>query len=137
MESLIKFLKDKEMLDIKIQELSDILSNELDIEIVDHLALELVKVIEERQNTLIAIHRANIASKISLGGSIIDVATAVIIKKSLNEKIKHITNLINNKNNYLDKLELMKQRDRYYEDLKLIIIALSKNDLNVTIGDRR
>jgi len=129
MDYLAEIIFSKKILESKIEELKDILNNEQS----DTMAERLVKLLEEHQSTLIEIHRANIASKLNIGGVEVDVATAVILKKSIEHKINCLTMLIINPECSLDKLELMEQRDIYYKDFKLISIGINRNDLNVTI----
>lgn len=130
MAHLEEILAQKEMLDRKIKEIKDILKTHQ----TDALADELVKLLEQRQHTLINIHRANVASKLKLGGNDIDITTAVIIRDTIGEKVNYLTELIENPECTLDKLELMKQRDRHFEEYTLISMGVQRNDLNVTLG---
>ena len=51
----------------------------------------------------------------------------------MQQKMDILTNLINDSNSTLDKLELMTQRDSYHEQLVLLNIGILKNDLSVEI----
>jgi len=63
-----------------------------------------------------------------------DIATAIIIRDGIADKVSYTTELIDNPDSTLDKLELMKQRDRYFEEYTLIDMGIQKNDLNVTLS---
>lgn len=130
MAQLMEVLAQKRMLDQKIDELQEILVDKQN----DELAAVLIGFLDDKQSNLINIHRANIASKINLGGTDIDIATAVIIRDSIESKFIYLTELIQNPECELDKLELMKQRDRYFDEYSLIDMGIQKNDLNVTLG---
>jgi hypothetical protein len=129
MTQLAELLLQKNVIKKKILELQDILYNTQ----TDILANELVELLEQKQSILINIHRANTASKLNIGGTKVDIATAVIIRDSIFEKITYLTDLIQNKDCSLDKLELMKQRDKYFEEHILISMGIQKNDLNVIL----
>ena len=130
MAQLMEVLAQKRMLDQKIDELQEILSKEQN----DDIAAELITLLDDRQAHSINIHRANIASKINIGGSDMDIATAIIIRDGIADKVSYTTELIDNPDSTLDKLELMKQRDRYFEEYTLIDMGIQKNDLNVTLS---
>jgi len=130
MAQLMEVLAQKRMVDQKVDELQEILLKEQN----DDVAAELITLLDSRQSHLINIHRANIASKINVGGTDIDIATAVIIRDSIADKVSYTTELIENPDSTLDKLELMKQRDRYFEEYTLLEMGIQKNDLNVTLG---
>jgi hypothetical protein len=130
MAQLMEVLAQKRMLDQKIDELQEMLVDKQS----DELAAVLIGFLDDKQSNLINIHRANIASKINLGGTDIDIATAVIIRDSIESKFIYLTELIQNPECELDKLELMKQRDRYFDEYSLIDMGIQKNDLNVTLG---
>ena len=117
-------------IDQKIDELQEILLKEQN----DEIAAELITLLDDRQAHNINIHRANIASKINIGGSDMDIATAIIIRDGIADKVSYTTELIDNPDSTLDKLELMKQRDRYFEEYTLIDMGIQKNDLNVTLS---
>jgi hypothetical protein len=130
MAQLTEILLQKDVINKKISELQNILLNTQ----TENLASELVELLEKKQNALINIHRANTASHINIGGTKVDITTAVIIRDSIAEKISYLTALIQNQDCSLDKLELMKQRDKYFEEHILISMGIQKNDLNVTLG---
>jgi len=130
MAQLMEVLAQKRMIDQKIDELQEILLKEQN----DEIAAELITLLDDRQAHNINIHRANIASKINIGGSDMDIATAIIIRDGIADKVSYTTELIDNPDSTLDKLELMKQRDRYFEEYTLIDMGIQKNDLNVTLS---
>lgn len=130
MSQLYEVIKEKEALEKKIEEVKSLLLQEHS----DDLAAELVALLELKQGKKINIHRANIASRISIGKTELDITTAVIIRDTVKEKIDYLTLLINDPECRLDKLELMKQRDQYSTEYNLLSMGILKNDLNVSLG---
>lgn len=130
MSYLFELLYDKTMLDIKIDEIKAILKYEQN----DSLAQELFVLLETRQTKLLHIAAANNISKMNVGGTEINISTAVTIKDTIKEKIDILTDMINNVNCHLDKIELQKQRDRYYGEYVLLSMGIKRNDLTVTVG---
>jgi len=127
---LTEIIANKNMVDIKIAELRAILVSEQD----EDIAKKLMSLLDDRQNLLISIHRANITSKISIGSADIDIATAIIIRDSIEDKFICLSELITNKECVLDKLKLMEQRDRYFDEHTLIDMGIQRNDLNVMLS---
>jgi hypothetical protein len=130
MPYLFELLTDKTMLDIKIEEIKSMLKYEQ----TDDLAQELFGLLELRQSKLLHIATANNMSKLNVGGTEINITTAITIKNTIKEKIDILTNMINNKDCHLDKIELQKQRDRYYGEYVLLSMGIKRNDLTVTMG---
>ncbi len=130
MSYLFELLTDKTMLDMKIDEIKSILKYEQN----DNLAQELFALLELRQSKLLHIAAANNMSKMNVGGTEISIATAIIIRSTIKEKIDILTNMIGNKDCHLDKIELQKQRDRYYGEYVLLSMGIKRNDLTVTVG---
>jgi hypothetical protein len=130
MSYLFELLTDKTMLDIKIKEIKSILRYEQN----DNLAQELFALLELRQSKLLHISAANNLSKLNVGGNEISIATAVTVKDTIKEKIDILTTMINNKECNLDKIELQKQRDRYYGEYVLLSMGIKRNDLTVIVG---
>lgn len=130
MPYLFELLTDKTMLDIKIEEIKSILKDEQN----DNLAQELFALLELRQSKLLHISAANNMSKLNVGGSEISIDTAVTVRKTIKEKIDVLTDMIINKDCRLDKIELQKQRDRYYGEYVLLSMGIKRNDLTVMVG---
>jgi hypothetical protein len=130
MPYLFELLTDKTMLDTKIEEIKSILKHEQN----DNLAQELFALLELRQSKLLHISAANNLSKLNVGGSEISIDTAVTVRKTIKEKIDILTDMIINKDCHLDKIELQKQRDRYYGEYVLLSMGIKRNDLTVIVG---
>jgi len=127
---LYEVLSQKKVLDKKIKELRKLLSIEQD----EDLAEELLAVLELKQGKLINIHLSNKNTNITIGETTLDITTAVIIRNSIKEKIRSVTDLINNPECRLHKLELMKQRDKYFEEYIVIDTHITRSDINTKIG---
>ena len=130
MPQLYEIIKEKESLERKIEEIKTLLRTEH----TDDLAEEFVALLELKQSKKINIHRANIASKLNIGNSELDITTAVIIRDTVKEKVDYLTLLIEEPECKLNKLELMKQRDQYLMEYNLLNMGILKNDLNVSLG---
>ena len=130
MSYLFEVLTEKIMLDKKIEELKSILL----IEQTDALAEELFNLLELKQSKLLHINTANTIGKLNVGGTEINIATAVIVRDTIKAKVDFLTTMISNKECRLDKVELQKQRDKYYGEYVLLSMGINRNDLNVTIG---
>lgn len=130
MPQLTEIIANKNMVDIKIAELRAMMVSEQD----EDVAKKLMSLLDDRQNLLISIHRANITSKISIGEADIDIATAIIIRDSIEDKFICLSELITNQECTLDKLKLMDQRDRYFDEHTLIDMGIQRNDLNVMLS---
>lgn len=126
---LKEIIYQKRMIDDKIIELRSILQEEQS----DDLAQELFLLIEQRQNLLLKIQTANNASTLNIGGTDVTISTALIIRETINEKITVLTNLINNRECNLNKMELQKQRDKHFEEYTLLSMGIERNDLQVQV----
>ena len=131
MPLLFEILTDKKMLDTKIEEIKSILLYEQ----TDDLAQELFALLELRQSKILNIIKANSVSKLNIGGTEIDITTAVVIRNTIKEKIDFLTDMINNKDCNLNKIELQQQRDKHYSEYVLLSMGIKRNDLTVMVGD--
>lgn len=127
---LMEVIANKRIIDKKISELRKLLS----IKQTDELAQELMDLLEQKQTKCININSANEQSSISLGGTDLSVNVAVMIRDTISEKISILTELINDPECTLDKLNLQKQRDKHFDEYILINMSIQRNDLNVTVG---
>jgi hypothetical protein len=130
MPLLFEILTDKKMLDTKIEEIKSILLYEQ----TDDLAQELFALLELRQSKILNINKANSVSKLNIGGSEIDIATAVVIRNTIKEKIDFLTDMINNNGCNLNKIELQQQRDKHYSEYVLLSMGIKRNDLTIMVG---
>lgn len=127
---LTEVLAHKRFLDQKIEELRGILK----IHQTDALATKLMELLEQRQARRIHINASNEASNINLGGTEVSINVAVMIRDTIKEKMELLTDMINNPDCSLDKLELMNQRDKYFNEYVLIGMGIQRNDFNVKVG---
>ncbi len=127
---LTEVIAQKKLYDRKIVEVKMLLKVRPD----ELLAQELMDLLEMRQGKLININSANEQSKISLGGTDVPISVAVMIRDTIDEKVSILTDLINDTDSSLDKLKLLKQRDKHFDEYTLINMGIQRNDLNVTVG---
>lgn len=128
--SLSEVIDRKRILDKKIKELKKVIIRDQDNNLVE----ELIALLEIRQSHMLNIEAANNASQIKLGGTLVNIAAAIQLMKTIKEKIDIITSLIDNEYCKLDVLELQKQRDKYFEEYVVLSAGISRNDLEVIIG---
>jgi|APCry1669188910_1035180.scaffolds.fasta_scaffold00886_19 hypothetical protein len=129
MAYLFELISDYNILNKKIKEIKTILS----FKQTDDLAKELFNILELKQTKLLHITEANNLSKMNVGGTEISVSTVIIIRNTIKEKIDLLTSMIDNKDCNLDKIELQRQRDKYYSEYILLTMGINRNDLTVTI----
>jgi len=127
---LKELIYEKTMLDKKIVELEAILHYNA----TETVTQALLEAVDLRQTKLLSIYSVNHKSKISIVDTKVDINTAIIIRDTIQRKMDILTALINDNNCILDKLELMVQRDLYYEQIVLLNIGILKNDLSIEIG---
>jgi hypothetical protein len=127
---LIELIAQKKMYDQKIREVRKL----LEVRPSEELAYELLDLLEIRQGKLISINRANEQSTLNLGGTDITITLAVMIRDTIKAKMDVLTKLINNPENGLDKIKLLEQRDKHFNEYTLISMGITKNDLNVKVG---
>jgi hypothetical protein len=127
---LAEILIQKEMLNKKIKEIKYLLMKNQS----DDMAQELMVLIESKQSKLMQINSANNQSSIRIGGTDVSIANAIIIRDTIKEKVDFLTSLIKAKDSSLDKLSLIEQRDKFFDEYTILNIAIQRNDLNVTIG---
>lgn len=129
---LIEVLDQKKIIDQKIDELKTILLSDPNPD--DELAQRLINLLDLKQGKLMNINSANNQSKIKVGTVELSVANAVIIRDTIKEKIGLISQLIMSKDCGLDKVSLMDQRDKYFEEHTLINTCIIKSDTTVVLG---
>lgn len=127
---LYELVAQNRALDIKIRELKSILDDELR----DEVAQELLDLIEIKQSKIISISIANNKSEITIGSTTTSVTAAVVIRDTIQKKIDLLTDMINSKDNKLDKLNLIRQRDKFFDEHVFIDMAIKRNDLAVSLG---
>ena len=127
---LTEVIAQKKLFDKKIAEVRRLLK----IKPTDELAQEFMDLLEMRQAKCINIDAANSKSTINLGGTEVSISVAVMIRDTIKEKINILTELINDAESGLDKIKLLEQRDRHFNEYTLINMGIQRNDLNVTVG---
>lgn len=125
---LYEVIEQKKIIDRKIGEIKNILVSSP----TEDLAKELISLIDEKQTLLVKINIANNDSQVSVGSQQIKVTNAVILRDTVKNKVDLLTELIDSDTG-LDKLNLIEQRDKYFNDLTLIEMIIKQNDLNVNV----
>lgn len=131
MSSLYETVNNKNIIDIKINELNKSLFNKYDPSILQ----ELFSLIDKKQSILLTISTINEASNMNIGDNSINLNAAVILRKSISSKINLLTNLINDNDINLNKVDIQKQRDKYYKEYLSLNYNITKNDLMINIDN--
>jgi hypothetical protein len=126
---LAELILQKKIFDKKVNELIKILFQQQ----TDEIAEELRAALELRQGLLLRIKAANEASKLVIGNSEISISGALVLKETLDKQIEVLTLLIEDPDCRLDKVDLQRKRDKYYEECSLLSMAIQRNDLTVTV----
>lgn len=129
-EMILKDLVDQiEFLKVKIEELNKILHQAPD----DSVAKELWSLLDLRQSKLLYLDKAYKEYTVAIGKSEISLSTAVIIRKVMCKKLKILTGLINNEECRLDKIELIKQRDKVFEEFTILDSAIKLKEFKINV----
>lgn len=130
------YLKEKldelNILKQKIRELHHSLLIISDEQKKDVLAEALFKSIDELQNIRFIIDKVNTQTIINVGGTSINISTAIIIRNNLKRKIDVISDIIRS-NTVLDTLTLMSQRDAFFVEYNSINKSIMLADWSITI----
>jgi len=127
---LVEVIAHKNFIKQKLSEVSRCLETNQ----TEELAAEFMDLLEQLQTKLININSANQQSTLNLGGMDIPISVAVIIRDTMKSKMDVLTNLIDNPDCKLSKLDLIRQRDNYFNEYILMSMGIQKNDLSVRVG---
>ena len=81
---------------------------------IDGVMTVLLRYIDDHQKYLIMIGKSNIKTTIKVGNSKVSISDAIKIRDGIKNKIDVLTILIEIRNEYLDVLDLMGQRKKFY-----------------------
>ena len=124
---LYQLIERKRNIDREIHELETCLYNEVSEEKIKELFL----LFNKRQDYLLLIYRLNEDNKIDINGEIISLANAVCICKVLEDKIKSITNLINEQKQLF--FLLNKERKSLISEHELLKVIILRKDLEIEV----
>jgi hypothetical protein len=132
MIQLYELLKQKELLDLRIEELEGVLCDSFNKDFYD----EYMQLIELRQNKVINIISANAKSTITVSGTEIPISIAIVLRDGLFYKVEMISKIINRTEDVNLLKELNRVRERLHSEYSLLDMAITNNDIGVSIGDK-
>ena len=132
MIQLYELLRQKELLDLNIDEIEDKLCSEFDKKLYD----EYMRLVDVRQNKVINIVSANTKSSITVSGTEIPISIAIVLRNGLYSKIELISKMISRVSDTELILELNKVRNKLHSEYSLLDMAITHNDIGVSIGEK-
>ncbi len=119
---LAEVLIEMKNLDKKIKQLEDYLYRvvDQDAKLADKVTIKLLDLLDKYRSHLILINNINNNTEVSIGGSKVSLANAIIITKTMERKIELIDSLIENYRSILDVFSLIEQRDGLMEEYTMI-----------------
>jgi len=123
---LAEVLIEKDNLKTKIKQLEDYLFRIaiVDSKFADRATGKLLDLIDKYRSHLILINKVNNETNVSIGGSNVSLANAILIVKTMKRKIDLIDDLIESENVVLDIFDLMDQRDKLLDEYTTILNSL-------------
>ncbi len=92
------------------------------------------ELLDKYQNYIILLDRSNKETEISVGTSTIRKSDALILRETVEEKIRILTVLATNDDPVIDIPNLLTQRDKLIEEQILLNNAIEESDWRVSIG---
>jgi hypothetical protein len=124
--NLGEILNEIEHLEFKIKQLEYLFFKiaKSDSEKANELIKRLFEHIDKYRSHLILLNKINNEKEIVIGDSKINLANAVLLKKTLKHKIELLNRLITDDTSYTDIQSLIDNRDKFYIEYKTIATAL-------------
>jgi hypothetical protein len=115
---LAEILIEKENLKRKIEELELVLirASRSDVEAADEANTKLLDLMDKYRSHLILINKINNSIEVNIGGSVISLANAILITKTIERKVELLDSLIRDESSILDVFSLMEQRDKLLDE---------------------
>ena len=105
-------------LEQKINQLEDYLHRIADsnAKLADTATTKLLGLLDKHRSHLILVNKINNNTEISIGGSKVSLANAIIISKTMKRKVDLLNSLIEREHGILDVFSLMEQRDEVLDE---------------------
>jgi len=119
---LAEVLIEMENLNLKIKQLEDYLHRTAnhDPKLADEATIKLLNLLDKHRSHLILINSINNSVEVSIGGSKVSLANAILITKTMKRKIDLLDSLINDHRCILDIFSLIEQRDAQLEEYTMM-----------------
>ena len=123
---LAEVLIEKDNLKTKIKQLEEYLFKIAvrNSKLADRATSKLLDLIDKYRSHLILINKVSNETNVSIGGSNVSLANAVLIAKTMERKIDLINRLIDSEDVVLDIFDLMDQRDKLLDEYTTISNSL-------------
>ena len=124
---LAEVLIEMRNLKYKINQLRDYLFKIADnnATLADTATIKLLDLLDKHRSHLILINEINNSTEVSIGGSTVSLANAIIIIKTIKCKIDLLNSLVETEESVLDVFNLMEQRDKLLEEYTTISNGLA------------
>ena len=119
---LAEVLIEMRNLSLKIRQLEDYLHKTAnqDAKLADKATTKLLGLLNKHRSHLILVNNTNNNVEVSIGGSKISLANAILITKTMERKIALLDSLIEDDTSVLDVFSLIDQRDALMEEYTMI-----------------
>lgn len=84
--------------------------------------------VDKLQSYIILITRHNTSTKIKVGDTEISLQDAIVLRKTVSEKMRILTDIINKPDDGINVLSIMEQRDKLMEEYILLNSAIEESD---------
>lgn len=91
-----------------------------DTTVADEATIKLLDLLDKHRSHLILINKINNSIEVSIGGSKVSLANAILITKTMRRKIDLLDSLIEDEHSILDVFSLVEQRDKLLEEYTTI-----------------
>jgi hypothetical protein len=119
---LAEVLVEMRNIDYKIKQLEDYLHRTAiqNSKLADEATIKLLDLLDKHRSHLILINKINNNVEVMIGGSKLSLANAILIAKTIRNKINLLNSLIENENCVLDVFSLIDQRDKLLDEYTTI-----------------
>jgi translation initiation factor 2B subunit (eIF-2B alpha/beta/delta family) len=100
---------------------------------IDVVMATLLKYIDDHQRYLVMVAESNTKTIIKVGNSKVSVSNAIKVREGIKQKIDALSTLMDAKNEYLNVLDLMEQRKKFFDEYILLSQTIAKSDLETII----
>lgn len=132
---LAEIIIEKDNLKKRINELEMLLvrASRTDVKVADEANTRLLDLIDKYRSHLILINKINNSIEITIGGSKLSLANAILITKTIKKKIDLLDSLIKDETNIFDIFSLIEQRDKLTEEYVSISNTLKAMEWSTNI----
>ena len=109
-----------------------------DVKLIDTFVSDMLSLLDKRRSHLIYINKINNKIRLKIGSSDIDLATALIILKTIKAKIKIVDDLLLSRGcDELDVPNLLDQKDKLVKEYNALSSNIKQLEWSVDIDDKK